>query len=166
MSSNRFGRDEYMYYIDINRNGDIYAVDGNIRAKEKYLFTAKDSIILSPMEASYRPLFLSSSPRIARKAPRSREPFAPAPVNPLNPVIGKSPNLEVGNSPTGFLTSSGMEESTESSAPKRPWPCSTVPGPIIPLEKEDDLGEGNDDDCEVDDVPVVAEVLGFFFRPN
>jgi len=37
-----------MYYIDMNRNrnGDIYAVGGNVKAKEKYLATAKDSIIL------------------------------------------------------------------------------------------------------------------------
>ena len=49
----------------------------------------------------------------SRKARRSREPFAAAPINPLNPVTGKSPpNLEVGNSPTGLLTSSGMEESS------------------------------------------------------
>lgn len=157
-----------MYYIDINRNGDIYAVGGNVRAKDMYLATAKDSIILSPVENDYRPLVLSLSPRIARKAPRSREPFAPTPVNPLNPVIGNSPppNLEVGNSPTGFLTSSGMEGPTESSASKKPWPYSTVLGLIIPLEKVGETGEGNDGDCEVVDVPVVADVLELLFRPN
>ena len=47
ISSNRFGKDEYMYYIDIDRKGDIYAVGGNVKAKEKFLATAKDSIILS-----------------------------------------------------------------------------------------------------------------------
>ena len=48
MRSNRFGRDEYIYYIDMNRNrnGDIYAVGENGKAKGKNLATAKDSIIL------------------------------------------------------------------------------------------------------------------------
>ena len=43
MRSNRFGRDEYIYYIDMNRNrnADIYVVGENGTPKGKYLATAK-----------------------------------------------------------------------------------------------------------------------------
>jgi len=63
MVSNRFGSDEYMYYIDIYRNGDMYAVSGNVRAKEKYLATAKKkyNIIPSKTQLQTADLILVSS---------------------------------------------------------------------------------------------------------
>ena len=107
-----------------------------------------------------------SSPHLARKAPRSCVRFAP--VNPPNPVIGNSlpPNLEVGNSPTHFLTSFGIAGLTESSVSKKPWPCSTVLGLTILLEKGGEIGKANDGDREVVEVVVVDVLENVFFQPH